>query len=194
MKGKFQYDLNEYMLVVSPSNRVNWEVEDIKLDLANNYGPYRGVKSKAHIPLLNLVLHSSQEREIVDRISKKADSIDTFDIVMDGFDFFDESNTLFVNIASGDGPLVNLHSYLMADIHIKELVTGPVNRSFSPHLTIGRRLTDTQFRNVYHEFKNKSYTNYFRVDSVSLLKRKGPASDWTYLMEIPLKVAEGCVV
>jgi 2'-5' RNA ligase len=194
MKGKFQYDLNEYMLVVNPSNRVNWEVEDLKLELASNYGPYRGVKSKAHVGLMNLVLHTSQEREIVSRIKKKAASIDSFDIVLDGFDFFDESNTLFVNMISGANPLISLHNYIMADVHIKELVTGPANRNFTPHLTIGRRLTDTQFRNVYHEFKNRPYTNYFRVDSVSLLKRKGPASDWTYLMEIPLKVAEGCVV
>lgn len=194
MKGKFQYDLSEYLLVVNPSNRVNWEVEDIKLELANGNGPYRGVKSKAHISLLNLVLHKTQEKEIVSRLKKKVASIDSFDVVLDGFDFFDETNTLFVNIASGANALTSLHNYLTADIHVKELMVGPVNRNFNPHLPIGRRLTDTQFRNAYHEFKNKNYTNYFRVDSVSLLKRKGPASDWTYLMEIPLKVAEGCVV
>ncbi|MCE7991189.1 MAG: 2'-5' RNA ligase family protein [Roseivirga sp.] len=194
MKGKFQYDLSEYLLVVSPSNRVNWEVEDIKLELAGNYGPYRGVKSKPHISLLNLVLHKTQEQEIVDRLKKKAASLESFDVVLDGFDFFDESNTLYVNIASGAIALTSLHNYLTADIQIKELMVGQVNRSFSPHLTIGRRLTDAQFRNAYHEFKNKSYANYFRVDSISLLKRKGPAADWTYLMEIPLKVEEGCVV
>lgn len=194
MKSKFQYDLSEYLLVVNPSNRVNWEVEDIKLELANSYGPYRGVKSKPHISLLNLVLHKTQEKEIVERLKKKASSLDSFDIVFDGFDFFDESNTLYVNIASGGNALTSLHNYLTADIHIKELMVGQVNRSFSPHLTVGRRLTDAQFRDAYHEFKNRSYTNYFRVDSISLLKRKGPAADWTYLMEIPLKVEEGCVV
>jgi 2'-5' RNA ligase len=194
MSGKLEYDLNQYLLVVNPSNRVNWEIEDLKLEFAKEYGAYRGVKATPYISLLSMSFHTENEREMVDLLSKKASCIDSFDVVLSGFDFFDESNTLLVNMAAGANALTSLHNYLVADVHIKERVIGTVKRNFTPQLTIGRKLTDNQFRNAYHEFKNKPYANYFRVDAVSLLKRKNLTADWTYLMDIPLKVAEGCVV
>lgn len=193
MKGKFQYDLCEYLLVVSPPNWVNWEIEDLKQEFAGYNGEYLGLNAVPHISMLNLILHKSQEEEVVNRLKKRLSAIESFDISLNGFSFFDESNTFYINVEE-EGTLMGLHNFLVADLYVKNVLMSPANRNFKPHLTIGRKLSDAQFRNAYHEFKNKQYTNYFRANSLTLLKRKGPVANWSFFAEIPLRVEEGCVV
>ena len=193
MKGRFQYDLCEYLLVVSPPNWVNWEVEDIKQEFAMFHGEFQGLHTVPHISLLNLILHKSQEENVVNKLLKKLSAIEGFDVVMDGYDFFEESNAFSIKVKES-AALLSLHNFLVADLYVKQVMMSPANRNFNPHLAIGRKLSDRQFRNAYHEFRNKEYTNYFRVNSLTLLKRKGPVANWTFFADIPLKVEEGCVV
>ena len=193
MKGKFQYDLCEYLLVVSPPNWVNWEVEDIRQGFAMYHGDFQGSNAVPHIALLNLILHKSQEETVVNKLEKKLSGMEGFDLSLDGFGFFEESNGFCIRVEENSA-LLSLHNFLVADLYVKQVMMGPANRNFNPHLALGRKLSDQQFRNAYHEFRNKEYTNYFRVNSLTLLKRKGPVANWAFFADIPLKEEEGCVI
>lgn len=193
MKGKFQYDLCEYLLVVDLPNRINWEVEDIKQEFVAAYGDFKGAASIPYISVLNLILHKSQEKEVLNRLSERLSAMEGFDISLRDFGFFDSGNTVYINVNSG-GSLETIHNFLLADLYVKRVLMSPANRNLKPYLTIGRKLTDSQFRNAYHDFKYRQYANFFRVSSLTLLKRKGPLANWSFFAEIPLKVEEGCVV
>ena len=193
MKGKFQYDLCEYLLVVNLPNRIGWDVEDIKRGFAVSHGDFAGMEALPYISVLNLILHRSQEEEILHRLKKQLFRIDGFDVLLDGFGFFDAGNSFHIQVDSR-GAIESLHNFLLADLHVKRVLMSSANRSFKPHLTIGKKLTDTQFRNAYHEYRHQRYTNLFRVDSLTLLKRKGPVANWSFFAELPLKEEVGCVV
>ena len=193
MKGKFQYDLCEYLLVVNLPNRIGWDVEDIKRGFAASYGDFTGMEALPYISVLNLILHRSQEEEILRRLKGQLFRIDSFDVLLDGFGFFDVGNSFHIQVDSC-GAIESLHNFLLADLHVKRVLMSPANRSFKPHLPIGKKLTDAQFRNAYHEYRHERYTNLFRVDSLTLLKRKGPVANWSFFAELPLKEEVGCVV
>lgn len=193
MKGKFQYDLCEYLLVVNLPNRVSWDVEDIKRGFATSHGDFSGQEAMPYVSVLNLILHRSQEQEVLERLEKQLNRIDSFDVALNGFGFYDTGNAFHINVDSR-GAIESVHNFLMADLHVKRVLMSPANRNFNPHLPIAKKLTDTQYRNAYHEFRNQDYTNFFRVDSLALLKRRGPLANWSFFADLPLKEEVGCVV
>ena len=65
----------------------------------------------------------------------------------------------------------------------------PVERStdtFYPSMTISEKLSDSDYRDAFHELSNKNYTNYFRVEYLTVLKRSAKDESWQYFTEIPL--------
>ncbi len=193
MKGKFQYDLCEYLLVVNLPNRVSWDVEDIKRGYAASHGNFHGLDAVPYVSVLNLILHRSQEQEIIERLEKQLNRIDSFDVSLNGFGFHDTGNAFHINVDSR-GAIETIHNFLMADLHVKRVLMSPANRSFNPHLPLAKKLTDAQFRNAYHEYRNQEYTNFFRVESLTLLKRRGPLANWSFFADLSLKEEIGCVV
>jgi len=119
--------------------------------------------------------------------------MDSFDVSLDGFGFSDSGNGFHINVDSV-GAIETIHNFLLADLHVKRVLMSPANRSYSPHLPIAKKLSDSQFRNAYHEYRHERYTNFFRVESLTILKRKGPLANWSFFAELPLKEEVGCVV
>ena len=187
MKNIQEEKLYDYFVLINPPNWINWEVEDIKYDFANHYGNYPSQNSKPHISLMHFTEEEKSEKKVLESISKMASNTDTFDISLRGFDFFYTNNTFYIDVES-KGPVVSLVNSLLIELDMNKVSFEKLD-DYKPHITVGRKLTDSQFRNAFHEFNNRSYTNYFRVEYLTVLKRGSGDTSWQYLTEIPLKAA-----
>ncbi len=185
MKNTSEQNLHDYFVLISPPNWINWEVEDMKYDFATNYGNYPSQDTKPHISLMHFTEVEKSEKKVLESISKMASNMSTFDISLRGFDFFYTNNSFYIDVES-KGPVKNLHDSLLMELDLNK-VSFERTKDYTPHMTIGRRLSDSQFRNAFHEFNARSYTNYFRVEYLTVLKRERGHNSWEHLTEIPLK-------
>ena len=187
MKNGIQESLCDYFVLINPPNWINWEVEDMKYEFATNYGSYPSEKSRAHISLLHFTEHENAENKVLKALSKMASAMSTFDVSLKGFDFFYTNNTFFIDVES-KGPVKSLHDSLLMELDLNKVYFQRIE-DYRPHITVGRKLTDSQFRNAFHEFSNRSYTNYFRVEYLTILKRKAGEHSWQTFKELPQNVA-----
>ncbi len=187
MKNGIQENLCDYFVLINPPNWINWEVEDMKYEFATHYGNYPSFNSKPHISLMHFTEHESAEEKVLNSLSERVSNMNSFDISLCGFDFFYANNTFYINVES-KGPVKSLHDSLLMEMDLNKVYFQRID-DYTPHITIGRKLTDSQFRNAFHEFNDRSYTNYFRVEYLTILKRKMGETSWQEFKEIPLKVA-----
>lgn len=62
---------------------------------------------------------------------------------------------------------------------------GQPAREFTPNITIARNLDLNDFIKAWRSLKNLSYSDYFRCDHITVLKKKA-AKRWMYYMDLSL--------
>lgn len=156
------------LIVISPPNKLSWEVSGIKREFLLKHGEYGGHWSKPHITLNRDLLLCSRLTTFLSQLRSALCNFYTFDLHLDGFDFFPESQTFYLR------PVHNESLY-----RLQRLVTCVLRRikpdsdgrkySFNPHLTIGRTLSKSQFNYAFYEYQDRKFSEYFRVNDVTVL-------------------------
>lgn len=185
MKKSTNHHMHEYFVLINPPNRINWDVEDIEFEFEEHSGKKLNHDIEPHIALANFVQRHEREEKVIQSLQDIASRLNPFDISLAGFDFYDKKNRLSIDIKNKRAVKV-LHDSLLSQLPLKDV---PVDRSadtFYPSMTISEKLSDSDYRDVYHELSKKNYTNYFRVEYLTVLKRTAKNQSWQYFTEIPL--------
>ena len=185
--------LCEYFIIISPPHLIKKEVKSIKYEFAKKNGVYTGLHSHAHITLMNFPQSEERERELAQSIRKIVSEQPCFCVLLKGFDFFPANNTFFINIKNKK-PIEKLYETLRVSLYQNRLSLKNIKKGCTPHLTIGRKLSDDQYINAYKSFSEKPYTAGFNVDSLTLLKRGNSVDRWSHFIEAPFIKKVDCTL
>ncbi len=181
--------LSEYLIIALPYAEINQEIKDFKKEFFHKYGAYPGQNSCAHIRLISFFQTEDREAKVIDCIDKTLNSINGFEVFLNGFEFDTAHRSVYIDILNKES-LTDVYHQLRLCL-FKQLVSlAFLNKNFRPVMNVGQDLTPLQFLNAVTDYKAKAYTNNFRVSRLHLLKRKAPYTTWENLAAIPLARGE----
>lgn len=168
------YQVNEYLLVLSPHQALWDRIMSIKKDFAQKFDAPFAEYSKPHITLINFVNWAMMEEKILQRMEAIANGVAPIKVELRDFGSF-PSHTIHINVVS-KMPIKSV---------VDELKTGQrlfkLNNEHKPHfieephMTICRQLKPWQYEKAWLEYSNSQFTGRFIADSMQLLRR--PVSD-----------------
>lgn len=175
-------DYSDYMLLLSPSDSVNEQVRQHKLNAALIIGDYESIHSKAHISIETYPRKKPFLTEpILLELGKQLKMVCPFTFSIAGFDIFHHGNnyrTIYAKISSTPASTT---WFKQLKRHLK------VNRFMVPHITIARNITIAQFNLLWPHYKNIEWNESFTVNGLTILKREtsAPFAQWQPFAVLP---------
>ncbi|MFT3748590.1 MAG: 2'-5' RNA ligase family protein [Agriterribacter sp.] len=166
------YNVNEYLLVLSPPEELWHKIMKIKEDFANSYKTGTARWGKPHISLVNFVQYEMMESRIIHRLKTVAMGSPAFKLELKDYGSF-PSHTIYINVLSKI-PVQNLVKEIRTETQRLMKLDDDNKPHFmlEPHLTIARKLAPWQYEKGWLEYSNRHFTGRFIADSMLLLKRR----------------------
>lgn len=164
----------KYFIAIIPPEPVFSEVEKIKLEISQKYNNKSALRSPAHITLhMPFEIKEEKENQLIEKISGFRFS-ESFTIELKNFSCF-EPKVIFIDVVKKE-TLNDLQKQLVFHVKSNLNIFNQYEdlRPYHPHLTIAfRDLKKTDFYLALEEYKNKSFSGAFQVNSFFLLKHTG---------------------
>lgn len=166
------YNVNEYLLVISPPEELWHKIMKIKESFADTYKTDIARWSKPHISLVNFVQYEMMESRIVHRLKAVAMGSPAFKLELKDYGSF-PSHTIYINVLSKI-PVQNLLKEIRTETQrlMKFDDDNKPHFMMEPHLTIARKLLPWQYEKGWLEYSHRHFTGRFIADSMLLLKRR----------------------
>lgn len=154
----------DYLLVITPSEELIAEVKKLKRIAFEMIGPFHSFNSKAHITInhyydRNALYFDDRVTTYRNMISR----IDSFDITVCNFNFFEHQNTFTIYAK------VDLNPNITTTFLKFRKVFGADVRN-TPHVTIAKGLSANQFKVLWAFFENLKYECSFYTEEIVVLK------------------------
>jgi hypothetical protein len=160
----------ETFVIISPSESILQDVFYLKQSVSEVLGySYEGEHSKAHISLLKY-RDPHNDNELY-QINNRLSVCKPFTLYVKDFDVLHngDNRTICLNVINKN-PVCEL----------SETLTG---RNITPQIAIAKNLSQPAFNKVWRAIKPITYSNHFRCDHLTVLKRNtGP---WKHYMDLP---------
>lgn len=172
----------KYFIAIIPPEPVFSEVEKVKLEISQKYNNKSSLRSPAHITLhMPFEMKESKEQDLIQKISDFKFS-SSFSVELKNYSGF-EPKVIFIDVIPND-TLNTLQKELV--FHVKSNLNifnqYEDKRAYHPHVTIAfRDLKKTDFYLANEEYKTKTFSAKFQVNSFFLLKHAGKV--WLTLKE-----------
>ena len=187
----FKYSaLTEYLVLVLPYAEIGEEIRDFKKEFFRNHGAYPGQNSCAHIRLISFFQMEDREEAVLSCIEDVVSKIDAFEVFLNGFGLDSEKRELYIDVLNKQS-LIDIYHGLRMRLFEAFVSLSFLNGAYEPNLFIGRGLSPMQFIEAASEYKDRAYTNNFRISRVHVLKRKAPFRVWERLRDLPFAKSEG---
>jgi 2'-5' RNA ligase len=163
----------DYLIVLSPSENIVNRVKKLKGFSLKKIGEYESLYSKAHITVQYWPRKKPLWVEpLIPKLERELQLLPPVDLTINGFDFFNQhsSKTIYAK----------LRSTALIDVWFKQLRKYFNTRSFEPHITITKSITDEAFAKLWPTFKNLAWEEQFIVDKLTILKRATIGYDRDY--------------
>ena len=164
------YRINEYLLVLSPSEDLWQKIMKIKEGFAEKYKNDIAKFTKPHVTLINWVSLELMEEKMMQRLQMISMGITPFKVELRDYGSF-PTHTIFINVVSK----VPIQSLVREMKQAQKLMTlNKENKPHfieTPHLSICRKLKPWQYEEGWLEYSNRQFTGRFIADSMLLLKR-----------------------
>lgn len=166
------YNINEYLLVLSPPEELWQKIMKVKEEFAATYKSDHARWGKPHITLVNFVQYELMESRIINRLKVVAMGSPAFKIELKDYGSF-PSHTIYINITS-KVPIQNMVKQVRTETQRLMKLDDDNKPHFimEPHLTIARKLVPWQYEKAWLEYSNRHFTGRFIADSMLLLKRR----------------------
>jgi 2'-5' RNA ligase len=174
----------DFLMLLSPSDKVKAVVSTHKCQAANIIGNYESMHSTAHISIK--MLHQQKtfltEPGIL-AFRKRLCLIPPITLSVDGFDYFnhgEEFKTIYARIRSTP-ETTHWFKMLKQHLHVKEFMV--------PHITICRNIPVADFDKLWPHFKAMEWKETFTVNALTVLQRETFASfaKWEPFTELPFE-------
>lgn len=182
--------LTEYLVLALPYAEINEEVRGFKRDFFKQYGAYSGQNSCAHIRLISFFQMSDREGRILSSIREVVSEMQSFEVFLNGFNVDNRQRELYIDILNKES-LSDVYHTLRMKLFEELVSLSFLNPRYEPHMSVGKDLSPLQFIEAAEAYKEKPYTNNFRVSRLHVLKREAPFRVWEKLTELPFAKSEG---
>lgn len=162
----------ELLFIISPPPAIVEYVAMLKQHVKLAIGhPFEDEFAKAHISLFKY--RDEHAEDLLYQVDSKISSFAPFHVHIKNLNFHDHGTTRTIYLEV-------VHKNPICEI-VENL--GDRGGEFTPYITIARNLDINDFLNAWKSLKNLSYSDYFRCDHITVLKR-APRS-WKYYMDLP---------
>ena len=158
----------DFLPVLSPPNIIEERIRKDKRRAANVIGKYAGLGGRSHITMRDNLMHKNamQIEEQILAWRYRLAAFFPIDLYTDGINYFSNNTGGTIYEALQHNPLVNLwFSELMKIINNKK-------SSFVPHITIAKQISHKSIDKLYPEFNGEREVIKFRIDRLTVLRRK----------------------
>jgi len=170
--SEFSNILYEYLLVISPDQKLLTALSQIKNQFQSLYGCEYSASLIPHITLINFVQLERNMEKVVDYFGRFSKRVNPFEVQLCGFGGF-ANHTIFANVAT-KRPIVKIVEDMQTKFSglLQPLKHSAPHFIFNPHITIARKMSENQYNNAWEEWHNKEFNAIFEVSEMILLKRK----------------------
>lgn len=171
-ENRFNLNIYEYLLILSPHEDLWNRIMDIKKEFAEKYSMQEALHTKPHLTLANFLQYNMMEPRIIARLQGAAASSKPVKIEMHGFASF-PSHTIYINVTS-KVPVRNLVKTIRHQSQRLMKINKDNKPHFmmEPHLTIARKLQPWQYEQGWLEYQHRNFTATFIAREMILLKRE----------------------
>lgn len=162
--------VNDYLLIIQPSNDVKEKVNTLKKSFAEKYECPQALHSKPHITLLRFMQYGMNERNIVHKMQVHINRHSSFLISLNNFGSF-PTHTIYVNVETKNNIIDLVKSLKPIQAFLKYDKEHKPHFITTPHLTIARKLLPWQYEKGWLELSNTHFNASFMVNDILLLKR-----------------------
>jgi len=156
---------NELLFTIAPPKGIAEYVAFLKSHVRSALGhSFEGESSKAHISLFSF--RDEHAEDLLYRIDSKMSSLSPFHVHIKNLNYFDDGDTRTIYLEV-------VHKNPICEI-VENVLDQPMQPDFLPYITIARNLEINDFMKAWKSLKNLSYSDYFRCDHITVLK-KAPA-------------------
>lgn len=164
-----------YLIAFIPPEPLRDKIYSFKTHFRDTYHSAAAMRSPAHITLVPPFKRLEEDEfKIYDVLKALAAASTPFDLLLNGFDFFDKNKVVFIKPEIHPAMIQiqqELKTLLLLRLHFSQ---KKLNFVFHPHITIGYRdLKQPEFEMARREFEKKHFEAVFCVKSVFLLKHNG---------------------
>ena len=162
----------ELLFIISPPPAIAEYVAMLKQHVRLAIGhPFEDEFSKAHITLFQY--RADRAEDWLYQVDSTIASFTPFHVHIKNLNFHDHgtTRTIYLEVVHKN-PICEIAERL-----------GTQEGEFTPFIPIARNLDINDFINAWRSLKNLSYSDYFRCDHITVLK-KAPRR-WMYYMDLP---------
>lgn len=162
--------VNDYLLIIQPSDTVTEKVNAIKKHFAEKYKMPQALQSKPHITLLRFMQYGMNENNILSKLRMLVNKHASFMVSLNGFGSF-PTHTIYIHVETMN-PIINLVKSLKpAQAFLKYDKEHKPHFITTPHLSIAKKLLPWQFEKSWIELSNTHFKASFMVNNILMLKR-----------------------
>ena len=157
---KAAYKSNELFFIITPPRAIAEYVAFLKSHVKSAIGhSFEDEFSKAHISLFKF--QDEHAEDLLYRIDSKVSECTPFHVHIKNLNFLD------------DGVTRTIYLEVVHKNPICEIVENVLDQraDFTPYITIARNLEINDFMKAWRSLKNLSYSDYFRCDHITVLKK-----------------------
>ncbi len=181
----------DFMILLSPSDKVKALVRDHKLYTAEVIGDYESMNSIAHIAIKKMHRQKSFVTEpAIKLLNRKLEALTAINLTVDGFDYFnhgEDYKTIYAKIGSTP-EVTQWFKTLKKHLNIEEFMV--------PHITIARNIPVSDFNQLWPHLKTIKWSESFTVNELTVLQKEtfAPFAKWEVHTTIPFKAKQPDVV
>jgi hypothetical protein len=172
----------DFMILLSPSEKVKAMVHDHKLHAAQIIGDYESMHSIAHISIKKMHRQKSfLTTPLILGLNTKLAVIPPVTLTIDGFDYFnhgEDFKTIYAKIHTTT-EITQWFKTLKKHLNIKEFMV--------PHITIARNIRVSDFNKLWPHFKAIKWNESFTVNELVVLEKEtfAPFAKWEEFTRLP---------
>ena len=167
----------DYLIVVSPPDRIKEQIAKFKKSCAKYIGKFKGLYSEAHISLNLLgeeIVSANQDyfkfERYLDSIKNDLAKINSIELNITGFNFFNHGSKSKTIYASLDLPDETMNWFNILKVKAKN------KKSITPHITIAKNISIEAFNILWPFFEKIEYKESFIADKLTVLVKENNGS------------------
>jgi 2'-5' RNA ligase len=185
----FNSKIKIYNLRIIPPDQVINKVTELKKQFEFLYGKQPLSRSKPHITIATFKMNSKHQDfliEVFNQLSQRGG----FKLKIDGFDVFEGSKTLYLNICKSE-TLESMHAdiqFLYEERLKRRLKSFYI--SDNPHMTISRTTGKKMLYESLQYFQKNNYSKQIEVGHLTLVSRsKYKTWDWEHHIKLSKRLS-----
>ncbi len=163
------YQVNDYMLILSPGTDLESRIMKIRKEFANNFQA-KPAGGRPHITLVRFSQFAMLEERLVQRLKTIGMGFQPFKVELKDFGSF-PSHTVFINVITKVAVQKLVKEIKTAQSLMKIDAEHKPHFIEDPYIPIASKLLPWQFEKGWLEYSNSQFTGRFIADSMLLLKR-----------------------